>query len=60
VRPERSEEFLQPSEGVSIEDRSLEFGPEALELSILGLDAEIYSRFFPHHVKTYEAQFHSE
>ena len=60
ARPEGSEEFFKPSGGVFIEDLSTEFEPEGIEVSILGLDAETYSRFFPHHVKTYDDQFPSK
>jgi hypothetical protein len=60
ARPEGSGEFFQPSGGVFIEDLSADFGPEGIEVSILGLDGATYRRFFPHHVKTYEEQFRSK
>ena len=59
ARPEGSELFFQPSGGVFIEDLSGEFGPEGIEVSILGLDEANYRRFFANHVKTYEDQFPS-
>ena len=57
VRPEGGDEFIEPSEYVFIEDRSTEFGLEGIEVSILGLGAATYERFFLDHVKRYEAQF---
>ena len=59
ARPEGSDEFFQPSAGVFIEDLSAEFGPEGIEVSVLGLDAQVYRRFFSHHVQSYENQFRS-
>src|SRR5262245_37185383 len=49
ARPEGSDEFFQPTGGVFIEDLSSEFGPEGIEVSVLGLDADTYRRFFPRH-----------
>lgn len=59
ARPEGHEQVLEPSEGVCIEDRSADFGSEGIEVSILGLASEVYSRVFPHHLKTYEDQLRS-
>ena len=59
ARPEGSQDLFQPSGGVFIEDLSADFGPEGIEVSILGLDEPTYRRFFSHHVKTYEDQFPS-
>jgi hypothetical protein len=59
VRPEGHQQVLEPSEGVCIEDRSADFGSEGIEVSILGLGSEVYSRVFPHHVKTYVDQLRS-
>jgi hypothetical protein len=60
ARPEGSEQFFQPSAGVFIEDLSSEFGPEGIEVNVIGLDAGTYERVFPHHLKKYEEQFHSK
>jgi hypothetical protein len=60
VRPSGSDEFLQPAAGVFVEDLSADLGPEGIEVSVLGLDAEIYERLFPHHVRAYENQFPSK
>lgn len=60
MRSEVSEEFFQPSAGVFIEDLSAEFGPEGIEVSVLGLDAEVHRQFFSHHVKSYQKQFAAE
>jgi len=57
ARPEGSDEFFQPSAGVFIEDLSAELGPDGIEVSVLGLDAEVYQQFFPQHVKAYENHF---
>jgi hypothetical protein len=59
VRPEGDEQLLEPTGGVHIEDLSPDFGQEGIEVSVLGLGAEAYKRFFPHHVKSYEIQFRS-
>lgn len=56
VRPEGGELF-EPVAGVQIEDYSRELGPEGIEVSVLGLDAEIYDRYFPMHVKAYKDRF---
>jgi hypothetical protein len=57
ARPEGSDEYFQPAGGVLIEDLSSEFGPEGIEVTVLGLDAATYQRFFPQLVKTHEDQF---
>lgn len=59
ARPEGSEEYFRPSGGVFIEDLSAEFGPEEIEVSVIGLDAETYERFFPEHLTVHEQQFRS-
>jgi hypothetical protein len=56
VRPE-GEPFFEPSGGVSITDYRDELGDDAVEVSLLGLDAETYARWFPHHVSAYHEQF---
>ena len=55
VRPE-GEAFFEPTGGVHIEDLS-EFGPDEIEVSVLGLDHVTYERYLPHHVRAYEEQF---
>jgi hypothetical protein len=59
VRPEGGDEFFEQAAGVHIEDLSDDFGPEGIEVSIIGMDSETYARFFPHHVADYEKQFRS-
>jgi hypothetical protein len=56
VRPE-GEAFFEPAGGVYLEDYSKDLGPQGIEVSVLGLDAEIYERYFPMHVRAYEEQF---
>jgi hypothetical protein len=56
VRPEGAPSLVL-SGGVHLEDHSADLGPDGIEVSILGLDATTYERYFPMHVKAYEAQF---
>jgi hypothetical protein len=56
VRPEGGT-FFQPAGGVHLEDQSAELGPEAIEVSVLGLDSTTYERHFSAHVRAYEEQF---
>jgi hypothetical protein len=56
IRLDEGEEGAESAGGVHIEDLSADFGPEEIEVSIVGLDADTYARFFPHHVEWYEKQ----
>jgi hypothetical protein len=56
MRPEGGEEFSQRATGVHIEDLSADFGPEAIEVSIVGLEFDAYEHLFAHHVKAYKMQ----
>jgi hypothetical protein len=56
VRPV-GEPFFEPVGGVHIEDLRADFGPDEIEVSVLGLDHETYARYFPHHVRSYKEQF---
>ena len=57
ARPEGTDEFFRATGGVFIEDHSSDHGPEGLEVSVVGLDADTYEQFFPEHLKVYEQQF---
>jgi hypothetical protein len=59
ARPEGSDELFRTSGGVFIEDLSSDHGPEAIEVSVVGLDADTYERYFPEHLKAHEQQFRS-
>lgn len=48
---------LEPCSGVGIEDVSKQYGEQAIEVSVLGLDGEVYEKHFPHLVSAYEEQF---
>ena len=56
ARLEGEEEFFR-AKGVHIEDLCDDFGPEEIEVSVIGLESETYEHYFPHHVKNYEQQF---
>lgn len=56
VRPE-GEPFFEPSGGVYIEDHRDELGADEIEVSVLGIDATTYARYFPHHIRAYEQHF---
>lgn|SRR5690606_12647427 len=56
VRPV-GEAFFEPAGGVHIEDLRADLGPDAVEVSVLGLDHETYRRYFAHHVRAHEQQF---
>ncbi len=47
-------EFLEPSAGVHVEDHSAELGADAIEISVHGLDAAIYEKYFAAHLRAYE------
>ncbi len=51
------DEFLKPSGGVHVADHSAELGPDAIEISVLGLDAAAYRQHFAAHVRAYENKF---
>lgn len=59
ARLEGSDEFFRASGGVFIEDLSPDHGPEGIEVSVIGLDADTYERYFPEHLTVYEQQFRS-
>jgi len=50
-------DFLEPSAGVHVADHSAELGPDAIEISVLGLDAAAYRQYFAAHVRAYEDKF---
>jgi hypothetical protein len=56
VRPEDAA-FFEPVAGVHIEDFSGDLGPDGMEVSVLGIDADTYQRYFPMHLKAYDDQF---
>lgn len=56
VRPEGGP-FFDPVGGVQVEDYSADLGPDGLEVSVVGIEAVTYERYFPHHLKAYEEQF---
>ena len=53
----RGGEPIQSVGGVCILDHSAELGPEAMEVSILGIATPLYESLFPEHVASYERQF---
>ena len=57
ARPEESTLFLEASGGAYIADYSRDLGPDAIEVSVLGIETGMYTRFFPHHIRSYEEQF---
>jgi hypothetical protein len=56
ARPEGEDQFF-PAEGVHIEDLRDDFGPEEIEVTVLGLGSVAYAHYFPDHVRNYEQQF---
>ena len=48
------EPFFEPIGGVHIDDFRADLGPDEIEVSVLGLDHEIYVRYFAHHVQAYD------
>jgi hypothetical protein len=56
ARPEGEQAFF-PAKGVHIEDLCDDFGPEEIEVSVLGLESAAYLHYFPDHVRNYEQQF---
>jgi hypothetical protein len=42
---------------VHIEDFRADLGPDEIHVSVLGLDHEIYARYFAHHISAYKQQF---
>jgi hypothetical protein len=56
VSPEDSLQSLETSGGVHITDYSADLGPDGIEISVLGIEADSYQRFFPHHVRAYREQ----
>ena len=56
MRPDGGEGVFESVGGVHIEDLSADFGPEEIEVTVLGLEAETYAHFFPHHMEWYEKQ----
>ena len=49
--------LLTPCSHVYIHDFSATLGPGEIEIAICGLDWEIYSRYFSHHVIEYDRRF---
>lgn len=45
------------SESIIIEDHSDELGEQCIEVTVLVKSAEIYAKFFQHHLDAYEKQF---
>ena len=48
---------LEATGGISIADLSAEFGDEAIEVSVLGIESSAYEILFPEHVLAYKRQF---
>jgi hypothetical protein len=46
-------ELLEPCAGVHV----AEVGPDTIEISILGLDGDVYRRHFAAHVRAYDERF---
>src|SRR3954471_4669176 len=57
LRPEAGEDGddgFDSVGGVHIEDLTADFGPDEIEVSVVGVESETYARLFPHHVEWYE------
>ncbi|MDM8350880.1 hypothetical protein P8H27_18555 [Pseudomonas sp. sp1636] len=48
---------LEATGGIHITDLSTEFGGEAIEVSVLGIESSVYEKLFPEHVLAYKNQF---
>lgn len=59
VRPEGGE-FFEPAFGVHVENYSADLGPEGIEVSVVGIEAATYERWFSDHLRRYEEQFRSD
>ena len=57
ARPAKTDKLFRATDGVFIEDHSSDHGPDAIEVSVVGLDADTYELLFPEHLEVYERQF---